>query len=176
MPYELSSEELVDYIHERVYDPKFTGQRAVGIALSKDNKSLVLTAPKANKVIFTPSFIEGGAIIDGRAYDSIEIKIEPEKVGVDNQDVSGFLERLVNDDKIFDTGMPLFSHERQKKLSKWREILKRENNPPESKMVCIITNKDINTKNLRRTIYDYMVRPCLYYLFNLGAFINNTEA
>jgi len=176
MPYKLSSVELANYIYERVYDPKFRGQRSVEISISEDSKSLVLTAPKGNKVIFTPYFVEGRVTAEGRAtYDRIEIGIEPDKAGINSKDITGFLEKLVKDDIIFNTGQPLFSYERQEALPAWREVLERANKTKKGKMICLIKDTNVSTERLRKIVYEYMFRPCLYYLFNLGSFTDNNK-
>ncbi len=87
-------------------------------------------------------------------------------MGVENDDFGRFLDRTVNNDRIFEKGQPFYSEERQKNLEKWHKILRRV--PDESKMICEISDRSVSTDTLRKTIWDYMFKPCLFYFYNAG--------
>jgi len=182
MAYELDTEKLVNYLYHRVHDPKFRGQKLIGISMAEDRKSLTLFTYRTlkdevithehedeiledkigDKIILRPSFIRG------KGGDRIEIEIEPQKAGVNSSDVESFLDYLSND-RIFRRGQPLFSHEREEGLKYWTTVLERADDPKKHKLVCNIIDRKVGTKKLRKAIYEYMFKPCRYYLFHLGS-------
>lgn len=185
MPYEIDSQNLINYAHKRINDLIFKDRGHKLIDIEKIEEGIVLFRISGGKVVthehargsledlrgdsidIKPYFIPK---LNSKNYDKIEIAIKVHKPGINGRDVCGFLESFVNDDKIFSRGNPLFSHKREDKLPSWKKILKRDYQSCQGKMSCFITAQDVSTIRLKKIFYEYMIRPCVYYLFNLGKF------
>ena len=183
MAYDINSQNLVDYAYKRIVDLAFKdrGHRLMDLEKGEDSIDLfklrggkVITHEydnlkdfRGDHVIIKPFFNQRSKT---RYNDKIEIAIEPYKAGINGRDVCGFLESFINRDQIFSIGNPLFSHERKELLPFWQKTLKREYESCQSKMSCLVTNQNISSGKLKKAFYEYMVRPCVYYLFNIGKF------
>lgn len=185
MRYKIDSQNLIDYTYTRINDLIFKdrGHRLMDIEKIKDGIVLfrfiggkVVTHKHVKKdledlrgdfLVIKPYFIPKSK---NKNHDKIEIAIEAHKPGINGKDVCGFLESFVNKDQIFSRGNPLFSYERADQLPSWQKSLKRDYKICQGKMSCLVTDQNMSTERLRKTIYEYMVRPCIYYLFNMGNF------
>jgi len=183
MPYDIDSEGLFDYSIARLSDltSRGRGRRIIGVE-KLDDKRLKLFKFKAGSVIthehdgqdlehLKGDYITLEPSISRRGdNDIIEITIEPHKAGINGRDVCGFLEGLINGDQIFSRESLLFSQDREKNIDYWRSILKRDYDKCKSKLSCIIIDKDVGTKNLKKAYYEYMLRPSMCYLIGMGSF------
>ena len=169
MAYDMTSGELIFYIYARCKEAEYP----FSIEQTKDKNgkevlsisaSALISEGGRKRIIIKPEIVKE----KGREYDRVEFYLEPDIKGVDSEDVSCFLENMVNNDKIFDLGEPLYNEERREKINEWKRILKRV--PNKEKMSCKIVNREINNENLRRTIWEYMFRLCLFYFYNSGKY------
>lgn len=185
MAYDIDSNNLIDYTYTRINNLMFKnrGHRLIDIEKTIDGIVLFrvaggkvvthehvkkdLEALRGDSLVIKPYFIPKSSSED---YDEIEIAIEAHKPGVNGKDVCGFLESFVNEDQIFSRGNPLFSYERADQLHSWQKVLKRDYKTCQGKMSCLVADQNISTERLKKIFYEYMVRPCVYYLFNLGKF------
>ena len=192
MAYDINSQGLVGYAYARLWEAIFKdpGQKSIDIEETKGGIVLFrlrgegkrvadqrfaqqdLKTLRAESVLISPSFIPR---LKSGDKDKIEIAIEPYKAGVTGGDVCRFLELLVNDDQIFSRGNPLFNIEKLKDLKSWKEVLRRSYERGQNKMSCYVIDPNASTGRLKRAFYEYMVRPCRYYLFNLGRFQSDSE-
>jgi|GEM_PF-2700935 len=163
MVYTLATPELIKYLHERASHADY--RRVLKSRISEDGECMLLEGGK-NAISVKP------AVKTREGISIIEFEIHPETPGVNNSDVKSFLESLIEGDRIFQRGNPLYSQEREVNIAKWRAVLRRTparraRNP---KMSCLVIDRRIGAEFLRKAIYEYMFRPCLYYLFKAGSF------
>ncbi len=167
MPYKIDSKELSDYLHTRfqsVSHHRFSSRLAEdGLCILLELASSSKKEASWNRVLLKPRFVQSGK------GDKIEISIEPDTAGAKIDDVRGFLEKYVDNDAIFQKGNPLYNEDREKMLPEWKKTLKRTAGG-DNKISCSVINRNASTENLRKAIYEYMGRVCLYYLFSLGEF------
>ncbi len=157
MPYKLTTETINQYICRRL-KPVISGQthQFVNAELSEDETSIKLTDHRGKREY---TFILTTRHIQGREgdYDRIEMSVDPYKPGVEEGDFEGFLEKIVDNDQIFQQKMPFYGHNIPSGTLR-REPGKR------NRMVCSIIDEKAGQKRVQKAIYDYMVRPCLYYV------------
>lgn len=147
MVYSLTSENLVDYLYERLSDPKY--HYHLDVELSKDGKSVILRCHGKNFYL-------------NPTAEKTKVQLELESPYID-LDIKKFLEELVNQDIIFMHGNPLYNEKRQKELPSWKKVLRRvPENGLEGKMSCEIVDYRVSTKRLKKIVYEYMVKPFLY--------------
>lgn len=152
MPYNLTTETLNQYLCERVNTlPSGQTHKLISASLSPDEKSLILKDHKDNTLIVIPSLV-----IVKSGNDRIEMVIEPHHAGVNESDVEGFLEKMIDKDQIFGEGQPLSRHPIHS------DTLKRESHKG-NRMICSIIDKRAGTGRVRIAIYDYMFRGVLFY-------------
>jgi len=167
MPYKIDSKELSDYLHTRfqsVSHHRFSSRLAEdGLCILLELASSGKTEANWKRILLKPRFVQNDS------GDKIEIAIEPDTAGTEIDDVRGFLKRYVDNDAIFQKGNPLYNEDREKMLPEWKKTLKRTARE-DNKMSCSVINHKTSTENLRKAVYEYMGRVCLYYLFCLGQF------
>lgn len=96
--------------------------------------------------------------------EKVDFMIEAVPTFGERELFSSFLEKSINNDNLFARGNFLYDEKTEKFLPRWRKILKRApENGALGKMSCRIINNDISTHKLRIAIFDYMVRPILYF-------------
>ena len=94
--------------------------------------------------------------------------------GISNKkEVRDFLEYM-RGDVIFQKGEPLYSPEREIRLPDWKKVLQR-NLLEKQKMSCFVIDRNVGEERLRKIVYEYMFRPCLYHVFHQGEFSSNSE-
>ena len=166
---ELSSRVLRDYIKYRLTSPAIPGysQLLVNVETLGDNV-VTLSTPmyrRKNTVEYSVLFEKCDRM------GKIEIVIHPHCPGVNDRDVTYFLEQYPRY-KIFEDGQPLCPRtvNLRRGIEKAKRFLRNNDVPSENKMVCYFERKGLNDEEVRVMIYDYMVRRGLYYLFHAGGF------
>jgi hypothetical protein len=154
MPYRLTTEKLNDYLCSRVNSLHVGRSHPLVVArLHEDGKVIDLTEHRGYKFLVDSSYIPIGESI---GFDRIHMAVDPHKAGVHERDFEAFLERMIDNDLIFQTGQALAGH------SIPSDILKRERHF-EGIMPCSIINRRANVERVKKAIYEYMFRPILYY-------------
>jgi len=157
MPYKLTTKIINQYICRRI-KPVISGQthQLVSAELSEDGTSIKLTDYRGRK---EDTFIITTRHIQGKEgdYDRVEMSVEPHKPGIEEEDFKGFLEKMVDNDQMFQQKMPFYGH------CIPSDTLRRETGK-RNRMICSVIDEKAGQERVQKAIYDYMVRPCLYYI------------
>lgn len=154
MVYNVDTEKLLQYLKNRLTHRNYT--TLLGVEFTEKIQALELRSLMHNKpsMILKPRFVKGG----NGFLDRIEIEIESDR---DGEHFTRFLDELIDNDKIFEKGQPLYSQRREINLPTWQRTLKRIED--RDKMICEV-REDVSTLKLENTVYEYMARACLYFL------------
>lgn len=170
----LDAKVLRDYIKYRLTSPPIPGysQMLVNIELQGDDR-IILSTPihrRKNSVEYIISYEE----CDDKGR--VEIVMHPRCAGVPDRDVTCFLEQYPGD-KIFEEGQPLCpkSPSLMTGVAKAKRFLRNCDLPSENKMGCSFERKDMDDEDVRKMIYDYMVRRGLHYLVQAGRFSSMSD-
>lgn len=165
MPYKIDESDLVTYLFNRCQKRGYPLDNEILHDNRIGNPALYISKPARYTRDSIKLFVN---VIKAEesGHDKIEFIVETDISGVQNDNFGKFLNSVVDNDLIFKKGQPFYSEEKYKSLGEWQKILKRV--PDESKMICEISNRGISTKTLRKAIWEYMFKPCLFYFYNAG--------
>jgi len=170
MVYRLTSEELRDYVHDRIISPPLLGNFQLLLNSRKfGDSSLNLHTSSVGNVNSLSCLF---SYQQGPLEDYVEMTLHPSRPGLDEKDVCRFLEKLVVGDRIFQEGFPLCPRYKPfaKNVSLAQRHFRRADSPTEDKIACYIAGNRLGNLQVIGLIYDYMVRPGLFYLFRMGEF------
>ena len=165
MANKLDNKTLTDYLHTRL---KEVPHHKFNVSLMEDGSEISLELASGlpsgrwSRIVLKPEVV----LQNGKPV-SVEFDVSPDTIGVSREDFAGFLEKYISDDTIFQKGQPLYSEERHRDLPRLRRILLRTEKPGEPVIACAVIDRDVGADALKSAVYDYMMRPCLSYLFSL---------